>query len=242
MMLKWYGTSFISLCSHTYRVIHRANGFSAFQFQSKCPCLNNLNNAFRPAAVGHFDVLRFAYDPWRASDPVRKCIKFDERVWLSHAPLSSSPLCWWFKSWCMWEEPGQPCRIHTYAVYTPIGGKGRCHTSCDFQDHSIQARKSAGEISTLNLKPMRKDTRSPKQEQSVAPQNRPWFPKKNFKKKFDEFLKVDWPWQLRVKAKAVPICIAIPNPSVNELTTPEVIVRIDAPVETAKNWKRPGNS
>ena len=35
-------------------------------------------------------------------------------------------------------------------------------------------RKSAGEISTLDLKPMRKDTRSPKQEQSLAPQNGPW--------------------------------------------------------------------
>ena len=58
-----------------------------------------------------------------------------------------------------------------YTVYTPIGGKGRCHTSCDLQDHSMQARKSAGERSTLALKPMRKDTQSPKQEQSVAPQN-----------------------------------------------------------------------
>ena len=63
-----------------------------------------------------------------------------------------------------------PCRIHAYTVYTPIGGKGRCHTRCDLQDHSTQARKSAGEISTLDLKPMRKDTQSPKQEQSVAPQ------------------------------------------------------------------------
>ena len=45
----------------------------------------------------------------------------------------------------------------------------------------MQARKSAGKISTLNLKPMRKDTRSPKQEQSVAPQNGP-FLKKNKKK------------------------------------------------------------
>ena len=46
-----------------------------------------------------------------------------------------------------------PCHIHTYTVYTPIGGKGRCRTSCDLQDHSIQARKSAGKISTLALKP-----------------------------------------------------------------------------------------
>ena len=71
------------------------------------------------------------------------------------------------------EHDWPPCRIHAYTVYTPIGGKGRCHTRCDLQDHSMQARKSAGKISTLDLKPMRKDTRSPKQEQSVAPQNGP---------------------------------------------------------------------
>ena len=69
-----------------------------------------------------------------------------------------------------------------YAVYTPIGGKGRCGTSCDLQDHSTQARKSAGERSTLAFKPMRKDTRSPKQEQSVAPQNG-HLSNKNLKKK-----------------------------------------------------------
>ena len=86
----------------------------------------------------------------------------------------------------MWEEPGQPCRIHAYTVYTPIGGKGRCRTSCNLQDHSTQARKSAGKISTLDLKPMGKDTRSPKQEQSVAPQNGPWSKekeKKSYQKK-----------------------------------------------------------
>ena len=77
-----------------------------------------------------------------------------------------------------------PCCIHAYTVYTPIGGKGRCHTSCDLQDHSTQARKSAGEISTLDLKPMRKDTRSPKQEQSVAPENGPWSRQKIFKKNY----------------------------------------------------------
>ena len=76
-----------------------------------------------------------------------------------------------------------PCCIHTYTVYTPIGGKGRCRTSCDLQDHSTQARKSASEISTLALKPMRKDTRSPKQEQSVAPQNGPRSRQKILKKK-----------------------------------------------------------
>ena len=42
------------------------------------------------------------------------------------------------------------------------------HFSCK------QARKSAGERSTPDLKPVRKDTRSPKQEQSVAQQTRPW--------------------------------------------------------------------
>ena len=72
------------------------------------------------------------------------------------------------------ERDRPPCRIHAYTVYTPISGKGRCHTRCDLQDHSMQARKSAGKISTLDLKPTRKDTRSPKQEQSVAPQNGPW--------------------------------------------------------------------
>ena len=72
------------------------------------------------------------------------------------------------------ERDWPPCCIHAYTVYTPIGGKGRCHTRCDLQDHSMQARKSAGKISTLDSKPTRKDTRSPKQEQSVAPQNGPW--------------------------------------------------------------------
>ena len=75
------------------------------------------------------------------------------------------------------------CHIHAYTVYTPIGGKGRCRTRRDLQDHSMQVRKSAGKISTLDLKPMRKDTRSPKQEQSVAPQNGPWSRQKFFKKK-----------------------------------------------------------
>ena len=81
------------------------------------------------------------------------------------------------------EHDWPPCRIHAYTVYTPIGGKGRCHTRHDLQDHSMQARKSAGKISTLDLKPMRKDTQSPKQEQSVAPQNGPWSRQKNFLKK-----------------------------------------------------------
>ena len=72
------------------------------------------------------------------------------------------------------EHDRLPCCIHAYTVYTPIGGKGRCRTRCDLQDHSMQARKSASKLSTLDLKPMRKDTQSPKQEQSVAPQNGPW--------------------------------------------------------------------
>ena len=67
-----------------------------------------------------------------------------------------------------------PCHIHAYTVYTSIGGKGSCRTRRDLQDHHIQARKSAGERSTSDLKPVRKDTRSPKQEQSVAPQTGPW--------------------------------------------------------------------
>ena len=49
-------------------------------------------------------------------------------------------------------------RIHAYTVYTPIGGKGRCRTRRDLWDHCTQARKSAGERSTPDLKPVRKDT------------------------------------------------------------------------------------
>ena len=73
------------------------------------------------------------------------------------------------------ECDGPPCRIHAYTVYTPIGGKGKCRTRRDLRDHRMQARKSAGERSTPDLKPVRKDTRSPKQEQSVAPQTGPFF-------------------------------------------------------------------
>ena len=47
----------------------------------------------------------------------------------------------------------------------------------------MQTRKSAGKRSTLDLKPVRKDTQSPKQEQSLAPQNGPLSNKKKFKKK-----------------------------------------------------------
>ena len=83
----------------------------------------------------------------------------------------------------MWLKVARlPCHTHAYTVYTSIGGKGRCHTRLDLRDHSMQARKSAGKRSTRDLKPVRKDTRSPKQEQSVAPQTGPWSNKK-FKKK-----------------------------------------------------------
>ena len=77
------------------------------------------------------------------------------------------------------ERNGPPCHIHTYTVYTPIGGKGRCCIRHNVQDHHKQERVQAR--STLDLKPMRKDTQSPKQEQSVAPRNGPWSSKK-FKK------------------------------------------------------------
>ena len=78
------------------------------------------------------------------------------------------------------EPDGPPCHIHAYTVYTPIGRKGRCRTICDLQDHCKQERVQVR--STLDLKPMRKDTQSPKQEQSVAPRNGPWS-NKNFNKK-----------------------------------------------------------
>ena len=41
-------------------------------------------------------------------------------------------------------------------------GKGRCCTKCDLWDHHMQAKKCAGERSTLDFKPMRKETQSPK--------------------------------------------------------------------------------
>ena len=78
------------------------------------------------------------------------------------------------------ERDGLPCRIQAYTVYTPIGGKGRCCTRCDLQDHRKRERVQVR--STLDLKPMRKDTQSPKQEQSVAPRKGPWS-NKNLKKK-----------------------------------------------------------
>ena len=60
-----------------------------------------------------------------------------------------------------------PCCIHVYTVYTSVGGRR------DLRDHRTQARKSAGKRFTLDFEPMRKDTRSLKQDQSVAPQNGP---------------------------------------------------------------------
>ena len=77
------------------------------------------------------------------------------------------------------------CPIHAYTVYTSISGKGRCHTTCDLWDHHMQARKSAGKRSTPDLKPVRKDTQSPNQEQSVTPQTWPWSNKKKKKKNSD---------------------------------------------------------
>ena len=93
--------------------------------------------------------------------------------------------CLWIclKAASMWVKVAWlPCRVHTYTVYTSIGGKGRGRTRCDLRDHRGQARKSSGERSTQALKPVRKDTQSPKQEQSVAPQTGPWSNKNIFKK------------------------------------------------------------
>ena len=63
----------------------------------------------------------------------------------------------------MWEEPGQPCHIHAYTVYTSIGGKGRCRTRGESEESvvhrwgSMQVRES-----TLALKPRADVARSPK--------------------------------------------------------------------------------
>ena len=75
----------------------------------------------------------------------------------------------WVKVTCL------PCHIHTYTVYTSIGGKGRCCTRRDLQDHHMQARKSGGKRSTLVWNPWGRT-------HEVAPQNGPWsntFFKKN---------------------------------------------------------------
>ena len=65
---------------------------------------------------------------------------------------------------CMWEEPGQPRRIHVYTVYTTIGGKGRCHTSGESEESVVHRRgRTQARESTLALKPRANITRSPKQ-------------------------------------------------------------------------------
>ena len=104
----------------------------------------------------------------------------------------------------MWEEPGQPCRIHFIQCTLLLVEKAGVAPVVTFRITArkqervqardphwlwnpwgrthLQARKSAGERSTLALKPMRKDTWSPKQEQSMAPQNG-HLSNKKFKKK-----------------------------------------------------------
>ena len=78
--------------------------------------------------------------------------------------IGSSPLRWWFKSRCMWEEPGQPCHIHDYTVYTHIGGKGRCRTRGESEESVVHRRGSTqARESTLALKLRADVTRSPKQ-------------------------------------------------------------------------------
>ena len=81
----------------------------------------------------------------------------------------------------MWEEPGQPCRIHAYTVYTSIGGKGRCHT----KEGSTQAKES-----TLALKPRANVTRSPKQGYQ-GPHKKDLCPSK-FKKKILSKNQTEW--------------------------------------------------
>ena len=72
-----------------------------------------------------------------------------------------------------------------YSVH-PYWWKRQVFTRCDLQDHCMQARKSAGERSSLDLKPMSKDTQIPNKKQSVASENGPWsnnlFLKKSIKK------------------------------------------------------------
>ena len=109
-----------------------------------------------------------------------------------------------------------PCRIHAYTVYTPIGGKGTRH---DLQDHSMQARKSASKISTLDLKPMRKDTRSPKQElhkMDLGPDKKI---KKKKKKNLQKHLKLQhhshrqniWTHMITKLSFGVHLMIAVPK-------------------------------
>ena len=78
------------------------------------------------------------------------------------------------------KSKGDLCHMNQFENYegTSIGEKGRFRTRRYRQNHRMEARKSAGKGSTLDLKPTKKDTRSPKQEQLVAPQNGPWSNKK----------------------------------------------------------------
>ena len=61
-------------------------------------------------------------------------------LWTGDPPFEPSQILPVLSSPCR-ECKGPPCHIYSYTVYTPIGGKGRCHTRRD-----LQARKSAGEI------------------------------------------------------------------------------------------------
>ena len=83
---------------------------------------------------------------------------------------------------CMWEEPGQPCRIHTYTVYTSIGGKGKCHTRGESEE-SVVCRWGSMQVreSTLVLKPRADVTRSSKQGYQW-PHKKDLCPTKFFKK------------------------------------------------------------
>ena len=92
--------------------------------------------------------------------------------------------CLWIRltAASMWVKVAWLPAVYMLIQCTPsIGGKGRCCTRCDLWYHCMQARKSAGERSTPDLKSARKETRSPKQEQSVAPQTAPWSNKILFK-------------------------------------------------------------
>ena len=62
---------------------------------------------------------------------------------VSHNCLPCSASMRYVQAWC----------IYAYTVFTPIGGKCRCGTRCDSQDHHMQASKSTGERTTLAVKP-----------------------------------------------------------------------------------------
>ena len=79
-------------------------------------------------------------------------------------------------------EPGQPCPIHAYTVYTTIGGKGRCHTR-GVSEESVVCRRGSTQVreSTMALKTMADVTGSPKQIYQW-PHKKDLSPAKNFKK------------------------------------------------------------